>query len=157
MCKLNSGFPEPVSKWLEFLLSTPVVLWAGGMFFGRAWRSLKTWQLNMFTLIATGVGAAYVYSAVAVVAPGIFPPSFQQHGEVGLYFEAAAVITVLVLLGQMLEAKARSRTGQAIKALLGLAAKTAHRVQDGQEQDVPVDEVHERRRAARPARRENSH
>ena len=132
---------QAISKWLEFLLSTPVVLWAGGMFFGRAWRSVKTWQLNMFTLIATGVGAAYLYSAVAVVAPGIFPPSFRQHGEVGLYFEAAAVITVLVLLGQMLEAKARNRTGQAIKALLGLAARTAHRVRDSHEQDVPVDEV----------------
>jgi P-type Cu+ transporter len=139
--RIEQWIPKAISKWLEFLLSTPVVLWAGGMFFGRAWRSVKTWQLNMFTLIATGVGAAYTYSVVAVVAPGIFPPSFQQHGEVGLYFEAAAVITVLVLLGQMLEAKARSRTGQAIKALLGLAAKTAHRVRDGHEQDVPVDEV----------------
>jgi len=139
--QIEQWIPKPVSKWLEFLLSTPVVLWAGGMFFGRAWRSLKTRQLNMFTLIATGVGAAYLYSAVAVIAPGIFPPSFQQHGEVGLYFEAAAVITVLVLLGQMLEAKARQRTGQAIKALLGLAARIAHRVRDGQEQDVPVDEV----------------
>ncbi len=139
--RIEQWIPKAISEWLEFLLSTPVVLWAGGMFFGRAWRSLKTWQLNMFTLIATGVGAAYIYSAVAVVAPGIFPPSFQQHGEVGLYFEAAAVITVLVLLGQMLEAKARSRTGQAIKALLGLAAKTAHRVRDGQEEDVPVDDV----------------
>ena len=133
--------PKAISKWLEFLLSTPVVLWAGGIFFGRAWRSVKTWQLNMFTLIATGVGAAYGYSAVAVVAPGIFPPSFQQRGEVGLYFEAAAVITVLVLLGQLLEARARSRTGQAIKALLGLAAKTAHRIRDDHEQDVPVDEI----------------
>jgi Cu+-exporting ATPase len=95
----------------------------------------------MFTLIATGVGAAYGYSTVAVVAPGVFPPSFRQQGEVGLYFEAAAVITVLVLLGQLLEAKAHNRTGQAIKALLGLAAKTAHRVRDGQEQDVPVDEL----------------
>ncbi len=139
--QMEQWIPKPVSRWLEFLLSTPVVVWAGGMFFGRAWRSVKTWQLNMFTLIATGVGAAYGYSAVAVIAPGIFPPSFRQHGEVGLYFEAAAVITVLVLLGQMLEAKARSRTGQAIKALLGLAAKTAHRVRDGQEQDVPVDEL----------------
>ena len=139
--QIEQWISKPVSKWLEFLLSTPVVLWAGGIFFGRAWRSLKTRQLNMFTLIATGVGAAYVYSAVAVVAPGIFPPSFQQHGEVGLYFEAAAVITVLVLLGQMLEARARSRTGQAIKALLGLAPKTAHRVRDGHEQDVPVGEV----------------
>ncbi len=140
--KIEQWIPKSASKWVEFLLSTPVVLWAGGMFFGRAWRSVKTWQLNMFTLIATGVGAAYVYSVVAVVAPGIFPQSFQQHGEVGLYFEAAAVITVLVLLGQMLEARARNRTGQAIKALLGLAAKTAHRVHAGQEQDVPVDEVH---------------
>jgi P-type Cu+ transporter len=139
--QMEQWIPKAVSQWLEFLLSTPVVLWAGGIFFGKAWRSLKTRQLNMFTLIATGVGAAYLYSVVAVVAPGIFPPSFQQHGEVGLYFEAAAVITVLVLLGQMLEARARSRTGQAIKALLGLAAKTAHRVRDGIEEDVPVDEV----------------
>ena len=138
---VEQWIPKSISRWLEFLLSTPVVVWAGGMFFGRAWRSVKTWQLNMFTLIATGVGAAYGYSTIAVIAPGIFPPSFQQHGEVGLYFEAAAVITVLVLLGQMLEAKARNRTGQAIKALLGLAAKTAHRVRDGHEQDVPVDEV----------------
>ncbi|MGB7770057.1 MAG: heavy metal translocating P-type ATPase [Verrucomicrobiia bacterium] len=139
--RIEQWISKPVSKWLEFLLSTPVVLWAGGIFFGRAWRSLKTRQLNMFTLIATGVGAAYVYSVVAVVAPGIFPPSFRQHGEVGLYFEAAAVITVLVLLGQMLEAGARRRTGQAIQALLGLAAKTAHRVRDGHEQDVLVGEV----------------
>jgi len=139
--QIEQWIPKSVSKWLEFLLSTPVVVWVGGMFFGRAWRSLKTRQLNMFTLIATGVGAAYVYSTVAVIAPGIFPPSFRQRGEVGLYFEAAAVITMLVLLGQMLEAKARSRTGQAIQALLGLAAKTAHRVRDGHEQDVPVDEV----------------
>jgi Cu+-exporting ATPase len=139
--RIEQWIPRPVSRWLEFLLSTPVVLWAGGIFFSRAWRSVKTWQLNMFTLIATGVGAAYGYSTVAVVAPGVFPPSFRQQGEVGLYFEAAAVITVLVLLGQLLEAKAHNRTGQAIKALLGLAAKTAHRVRDGQEQDVPVDEV----------------
>jgi Cu+-exporting ATPase len=139
--QIEQWIPKSVSKWLEFLLSTPVVVWAGGMFFGRAWRSLKTRQLNMFTLIATGVGAAYVYSTVAIVVPGIFPPSFRQRGEVGLYFEAAAVITVLVLLGQLLEAKARSRTGQAIQALLGLAARTAHRVRDGHEQDVPVDEV----------------
>jgi Cu+-exporting ATPase len=139
--RIEQWIPRPISRWLEFLLSTPVVLWAGGLFFGRAWRSVKTWQLNMFTLIATGVGAAYGYSTVAVIAPGIFPSSFRQQGEVGLYFEAAAVITVLVLLGQLLEAKARNRTGQAIKALLGLAAKTAHRVRDGQEQDVPVDEV----------------
>ncbi len=133
--------PKSVSKWIEFALTTPVVLWAGGMFFTKAWRSVRTMNLNMFTLIATGVGAAYIYSAVAVLAPGIFPPSFRQNGEVGLYFEAAAVITVLVLLGQMLEAKARSQTGQAIKALLGLAAKTAHRLRNGEEEDVPVDEI----------------
>ena len=138
---VEQWIPKSFSRWLELLLSTPVVVWAGGMFFGRAWRSVKTWQLNMFTLIATGVGAAYGYSTIAVIAPGIFAPSFRQQGEVGLYFEAAAVITVLVLLGQMLEAKARNRTGQAIKALLGLAAKTAHRVREGKEQDVPVDEV----------------
>jgi Cu+-exporting ATPase len=140
--RIEHWMSRQASRWIEFMYSTVVVLWAGGIFFGRAWRSLKTRQLNMFTLIATGVGAAYLYSAVAVVAPGIFPPSFRQNGEVELYFEAASVITVLVLLGQMLEAKARQRTGQAIKALLGLAAKTAHRVQDGQEQDVPVDEIH---------------
>jgi Cu+-exporting ATPase len=95
----------------------------------------------MFTLIAVGVGAAYFYSAVAAIAPGIFPQSFRSNGEVGLYFEAAAVITTLVLFGQLIEAKARSRTGQAIKALLGLAAKTAHRVRDGQEDEIPVDEI----------------
>ena len=138
---LEALIPKRVSKWIEFALATPVVLWAGGIFFARGWRSIVNRSLNMFTLIAVGVGAAYFYSAVAVLAPGIFPPSFRHHGDVGLYFEAAATITVLVLLGQMLEAKARSRTGQAIKALLGLAAKTAHRVVDGTEADVPVDEV----------------
>src|SRR5205807_7495342 len=107
----------------------------------RALRSIVNRSLNMFTLIAAGVGAAYFYSAIAVIAPGIFPDSFRSHGEVGLYFEAAAVISTLVLLGQLLEAKARSRTGQAIKALLGLAAKTAHRVRNGQEQEVPVNEI----------------
>ena len=95
----------------------------------------------MFTLIAVGVGAAYFYSAVAVIAPGIFPSSFRRHGEVELYFEAAAVITTLILLGQLIEARARSRTGHAIKALLGLAAKTAHRVRDGQEQEIAVDQI----------------
>src|SRR4029079_12780457 len=95
-------------------------------------------SINMFTLSGVGVGAAYVFSAVAVLATGIFPQSFRRHGEVGLYFETAAVITTLVLLGQLIEAKARSSTGQAIKALLGLAAKTAHRVRDGQEEDIPA-------------------
>src|SRR6266566_3561886 len=138
---IDSIIPKQIGKWIEFTLTTPVVLWAGGFFFTRAWRSIVNRSLNMFTLIAVGVGAAYFYSVIAVVAPGIFPSSFRRHGEVDLYFEAAAVITTLVLLGQLLEAKARSRTGQAIKALLGLAAKTAHRIRDGQEEDIPVDEI----------------
>ncbi len=133
--------PKTISKWIEFVLATPVVLWAGAFFFARAWRSIVNRSLNMFTLISVGVGAAYFYSAVAVLVPGIFPESFRRHGNVDLYFEAAAVITTLVLLGQLLEARARSRTGQAIKALLGLAAKTAHRVRDGQEEEIPVDEI----------------
>src|SRR5438874_12794772 len=133
--------PRQIEKWIEFGLTTPVVVWAGGFFFTRAWQSIINRSLNMFTLIAVGVGAAYVYSAAAVIAPGIFPESFRRHGEVELYFEAAAVITTLVLLGQLIEAKARSRTGHAIKALLGLAAKTAHRVQDGQEEEIAVDEI----------------
>lgn len=138
---LDSILPRQIGKWVEFGLTTPVVLWAGGFFFTRAWQSITNRSLNMFTLIAVGVGAAYVFSALAAIVPGIFPESFRQHGEVGLYFEAAAVITTLVLLGQLIEAKARSRTGQAIKALLGLAAKTAHRVRDGQEEDIPVDAI----------------
>ncbi|MEE4271810.1 MAG: copper-translocating P-type ATPase, partial [Thermoanaerobaculales bacterium] len=139
---IDSLVPKRISKWIELILTTPVVFWAGGMFFTRAWRSVVNRSLNMFTLIAVGVGAAYLFSVVAVLAPGLFPESFRQHGEVGLYFEAAAVITTLVLLGQMLEARARSRTGAAIQTLLGLAAKTAHRVRDGKEEDVPVDEIH---------------
>src|SRR5436190_4802848 len=139
--EIDSTIPKHIGKWIEFGLTTPVVLWAGGFFFARAWQSIVNRSLNMFTLIAVGVGAAYFYSAVAVTAPGIFPESFRRHGEVDLYFEAAAVITTLVLLGQLIEAKARSRTGQAIKALLGLAAKTAHRVRNGQEEEIPVDAI----------------
>jgi Cu+-exporting ATPase len=138
---IDSIIPKRLGKWIEFGLTTPVVLWAGGFFFTRAWQSIVNRSLNMFTLIAVGVGAAYFYSAVAVIVPGIFPASFQRHGEVDLYFEAAAVITTLILLGQLIEAKARSRTGHAIKALLGLAAKTAHQVRDGQEQEIAVDEI----------------
>ena len=138
---IDTIVPRQIGKWIEFGLTTPVVLWAGGFFFTRAWQSIVNRSLNMFTLIAVGVGAAYFYSAVAVIAPGIFPESFRRHGEVDLYFEAAAVITTLVLLGQLIEAKARSRTGQAIKALLGLAAKTAHRVRNGQEEEIPVDAI----------------
>ena len=134
-------FRKDITKWIELALTIPVVFWAGGMFFTKAWVSLKTWNLNMFTLIGLGVGAAFFFSAVAVLAPGVFPESFREHGEVGLYFEAAAVITTLVLLGQLLEAKARARTGAAIQSLMGLAAKTARRLRDGMEEDVPVDEI----------------
>jgi Cu+-exporting ATPase len=138
---LHALIPMAVSKWMELILATPVILWAGAMFFERAWRSIINRQLNMFTLIAMGVGVAYLYSVVGVVFPWIFPNSFKEGGEVAVYFEAAAVITVLILLGQLLEARARSRTGQAIRALLGLAAKTAHRVRDGKEEEIPVDEI----------------
>src|SRR5213592_2588206 len=138
---VEAMIPKQIAKWIEFALATPVVLWAGGFFFTRAWQSIVNRSLNMFTLIAVGVGAAYFYSAVAVIAPEIFPSSFRRHGEVELYFEAAAVITTLVLLGQVIEAKARSRTGEAVKALLDLAAKTAHRVRDSQEEEIPVDAI----------------
>src|SRR6516165_9528849 len=137
----NAWIPHSVSKWLQFLLSTPVVVWAGAIFFIRAWRSVVNRSLNMFTLIALGVGSAYLYSVIGVLFSGLFPSSFREDGEVGLYFEAAAVITVLVLLGQLLEAKARNRTGKAIRALLGLAAKTAHRVKNGTEEEVAVDQI----------------
>ncbi len=129
------------SRWMQFALSTPVVLWAGWPFFVRGWQSLVNRSLNMFTLIAMGVGVAWLYSAVVMLAPGVFPPSFQQHGKIGVYFEAAAVITVLVLLGQVLELRARSRTGNAIRALLDLAPPTARVVRDGEEREVPLDEV----------------
>jgi len=127
--------------WVQFLLATPVVLWCGWPFFVRAWSALLNKSLNMFSLIALGVGTAYIYSAIAVLFPGIFPESFKEHGELFVYFEAAAVITVLVLLGQVLELKAHTRTNLAIKALLGHAAKMAHKVVNGQESDIPVEEV----------------
>ena len=130
------------NQWIQLLLSTPVVLWAGWPFFVRGWRSIRTWNLNMFTLIALGVGAAYAFSVVAVLFPNMLPASYRQHGEVPIYFEAAAVIVVLVLLGQVLEGRARSRTSSAIKALLKRAAKTARVVRDGAEQEIPVAEVH---------------
>ncbi len=132
-----------VLTWLELLLATPVVLWGGWPFFERGWRSVVTRNLNMFTLIGLGVGVAYVYSVIGALLPDIFPASFRdESGKVGVYFEAAAVIVTLVLLGQVLELKARSQTSAAIKALLGLAPKTARRIQvDGSEADVPLDEV----------------
>jgi Cu+-exporting ATPase len=113
------------SRWIQFVLSTPVVLWAGWPFFKRGWHSLATRHLNMFTLIAIGVGTAYLFSAVVMFVPDAFPASFAPDGKVGIYFEAAAVIVVLVLLGQVLELRARSKTGSAIRALLNLAPKTA--------------------------------
>ncbi len=130
-----------VSRWVQFILSTPVVLWAGRPFFKRGWRSLVTRHLNMFTLIATGVGTAYVFSAAVMLAPGLFPASLAMHGKPAIYFEAAAVIVVLVLLGQMLELRARDKTGGAIRALLDLAPKTARLVENGAEHDVPLDSV----------------
>ena len=129
------------SRWIQFLFSTPVVLWAGAPFFQRGWRSLHTGHLNMFTLIGMGVGVAYIYSAVAMLWPGIFPPSFLEHGKIGIYFEAAAMITLLVLLGQMLELRARHRTGSAVRALLDLAPATAHLICHGESKDVPLSEV----------------
>src|SRR5579864_3957814 len=129
--------------WVELILATPVVLWGGWPFFVRGWQSIINRSLNMFTLIGLGVAVAYLYSVVAALAPGIFPPSFRDaSGQVGVYFEAAAVITTLVLLGQVLELRARSRTGAAIRALLGLAPKTARLVgEDGSEKDVPLEQV----------------
>ena len=130
-----------VSRWTQFALSTPVVLWAGWPFFVRGWRSLLTRHLNMFTLIAMGVGTAYLFSAVAMLAPDLFPESMRGMGGVGVYFEAAAVIVVLVLLGQVLELRARSRTGSAIRALLNLAPATARMVEGDAEREVPLDQV----------------
>jgi Cu+-exporting ATPase len=135
--------PMRISAWLQFLLSTPVELWGGWPFFERMWASLKTRNLNMFTLIGLGVGAGYGYSVVAALAPNIFPPSLRtMGGVVPVYFEASAVITTLVLLGQVLELRARAATGKAIRALLGLAPRTARRVSDGLEEDVSIAEVH---------------
>src|SRR5438067_2307174 len=130
------------SRWLQFLLSTPVVLWCGWPFFVRGWQSIRNRSPNMFTLIAMGVGVAYIYSAVVMLAPSIFPASFQEHGKIGVYFEAAAIITVLVLLGQVLELRARTRTGSAIRALLNLTPQKAHVIRNGEEIDAPLVEVH---------------
>jgi Cu+-exporting ATPase len=129
------------TNWLGLLLATPVVWWAGWPFFERAWASIVNRSPNMFTLIALGVGAAYVYSAAATLAPGVFPAGFQMHGLVETYFDTAVVITVLVLLGQVLELRARSQTSTAIKALLGLAPKTARRISGPAEEDVPLAHV----------------
>ena len=140
---LQTMVPHGWMNWIQLALATPVVLWGGWPFFVRGWASVVNRHLNMFTLIALGVGAAYVYSVIATLAPGMFPDSFRVMGEVAVYFEPAGVIVVLVLLGQVLELRARSRTSSAIRNLLGLAPKTARRIEgDGTERDVPLSEVH---------------
>lgn len=133
---------QPLSNWIQFALASPVVLWAGWPFFVRAWDSLKTKNLNMFTLIALGVGVAFIYSVVALLAPGVFPDVVRgAHGAAPVYFEAAAVITTLVLLGQVLELRARESTSGAIRALLDLAPKTARRLGPYGDEDVPLEHV----------------
>jgi Cu+-exporting ATPase len=138
---LEQWLTPTVSRWLQLALSTPVVLWAGWPFFQRAWRSIVTWNLNMFTLIAMGTGTAYFYSLAAVLVPGLFPESFRTDGHVAVYFEAATMITVLVLLGQVLELRARRRTAGAIRELMSLAPPTARVVRDGEELEVPLEQV----------------
>src|SRR6185312_14966435 len=134
---------DRVAAWVEAVLASVVVLWGGAPFFARGWRSLKPWSPNMYTLIALGTGVAWLYSAVAFLLPGIFPAGFRDaHGRVAVYFESAAVIVTLVTLGDFLELRARRRTGAALKALLGLAPKTARRIAaDGSEADVPLEQV----------------
>jgi len=140
---LLGGLSPALRSGVELVLSVPVVLWAGWPFFVRGAQSVVHRSLNMWTLISLGTGAAFLYSIVATLAPGVFPPSFMAHGRIGVYFEAAAVIISLTLLGQMLELRARSQTSAAIKSLLGLAPKTARRIlADGREEDVPLNHVH---------------
>ena len=143
--------PHGWLNWIELALATPVIVWGGWPFFVRGWVSVRNRHLNMFTLIALGVGAAYSYSIVATLAPGWFPDSARMADHVAVYFEPAAVIVVLVLLGQVLELGARSRTSAAIRNLLGLAPKTARLISlEGAERDVPIENVRGRRSAARP-------
>src|SRR5713226_7511826 len=139
----HSWVDQTLSNWIQLVFATPVVLWAGWPFFVRGWQSLVTRNLNMFTLIAMGTGVAYVYSVIGTVAPDVFPATFSGHGgAVAVYFEAAAVITVLVLLGQVLELRAREATSGAIKALLELAPKTARRIgDDGADHEVQIDSL----------------
>ncbi|MDI1327747.1 MAG: heavy metal translocating P-type ATPase [Brevundimonas sp.] len=143
LTNLHMLIPGQLSNWIQFALATPVVLWCGWPFFERGWTSLRTRRLNMFTLIAMGVGVAWLYSVVAVLAPGLFPPAFlKADGSAPVYFEAAAVITVLVLVGQILELRAREQTSGAIRALLDLTPKTARRVRtDGVDEDVSLDQI----------------
>jgi len=142
---LERAIPGRLSTWLELVFATPVVLWSGLPFFQRGWKSVVGWNLNMFTLIALGVGAAYAFSVVATIAPGIFPATFRgPEGGVGVYFEAAAVIVVLVLVGQVMELRAREQTSSALRALLNLAPATARRVtEDGADEEITLDRVRE--------------
>ena len=140
---LNRWLPRTAIPWIELTLSAPVVLWAGWPFFARGGRSLVTANLNMFTLIALGTGATFGYSVVATFFPSLIPAAFEEHGHAPVYFEAAVVITALVLLGQVLELRARRRTGSAIRELLALAPPTAHVVRDGHEHDLPLEQVRE--------------
>ncbi len=139
---LEDAISTTAANWAQLVLATPVVLWAGGPFFQRGWTSVRTMKLNMFTLIAMGTGVAWLFSVVATVAPGLFPEAFRMDGAVAVYFEAASVITALVLLGQVLELRARESTSGAIRALLDLTPQTAHRLEEGgAEADVTLDEV----------------
>ncbi|MCA9156667.1 MAG: haloacid dehalogenase, partial [Planctomycetales bacterium] len=140
---LRHSVSQQTSNWTQLVLATPVVLWAGWPFFERGWASLRTRNLNMFTLIAIGTGVAWAYSIIATLFPGVFPAAMRTaDGAVPVYFEAAAVITVLVLVGQVLELRAREQTSGAIKALLDLSPKMARRIKaDDSDEDVPLDEV----------------
>ncbi len=147
MAGMIPGLPANIAaagegrRWMEFLLATPVVFWAGDFIWRRAWSSLRHRSANMYSLLGLGIGAAYVFSVVALLAPDLFPHEMQHGGVAGLYFEAAAVITVLAVFGEYLQERARRRTGQAVKALLGLAPKTARRITEGREEDVPLDQI----------------
>ena len=140
---INEVIPHGINRWIQFVLTLPVVFWAGNFVFVRGIKSLRGFNLNMFTLIMTGAGAAFIFSAIALIAPGVFPESFRGHGgEVNVYFESTAVILSLVLLGQMLEARARGRTGEALRALMDQAAKTARVVHDdGSEEEIDITDV----------------
>ncbi len=139
---LREWIGERLAVYAEFVLATPIILWAARPFFERGWHSIRTWNPNMWTLIALGVAAAYVYSLVATFLPGIFPEAYRDGGSVGTYYEAAVVIVTLVFVGQVLELRARERTGDAIKALLDLAPKTARRIlEDGSEYDAPLEHI----------------
>jgi len=139
---MHAGIPPLFSRWAEMLLAIPVVTWCGRPFFQRAWRSLRTLNLNMFTLIGMGTGAAFLYSVLVMVLPDIFPSSFRHHGFIPIYFEASSTIIILVLLGQVMELGARRKTGTAIRELLKLAPTSACVLRDGEEREVPLNEVH---------------